>query len=129
MWTAFACDSTGQNITGVASDIGVLFSKDYGQTFRYTYYYYDYPFYAVAMSADSKVQYVAAYGEFIYISTTYGHYWKELTVMETDKINWQALATSADGSYVFAAVMVGPIYYSHDSGSTWALSSKCVCCG
>jgi hypothetical protein len=53
-------------------------------------------------------------------SATGGQVWTETSAPLT---NWGALASSADGRRLIAAVKGGPIYISHDSGFTWNLTS------
>lgn len=57
----------------------------------------------------------------IYLSRNWGRTWTPSTA---PKLQWQAIASSADGSQLVAVVANGgSIYTSADSGDTWVLSS------
>lgn len=75
---------------------------------------------SIAASADGSKLVTAdsagATGGRIYTSTNYGATW---TAHESNR-NWVAVASSADGVKLAAAVQEGLIYTSTDSGSTWS---------
>jgi hypothetical protein len=56
----------------------------------------------------------------IYVSTNSGAVWIATSAPST---NWSALAMSADGSQLTAAVNGGSIYSSTDSGASWAAAN------
>jgi len=57
------------------------------------------------------------------IVISFGQTWTPTAAPAT---NWSALACSADGSRLAAAVFHGPIYISTNSGMNWAVSSAPV---
>ena len=59
----------------------------------------------------------------VFGSAAHSQTWKQLNAPIT---NWSAIACSADGSKVVAAVWQGPIYTSTNSGSNWLATSAPV---
>lgn len=56
----------------------------------------------------------------IYISTNSGQSWNVTTSVSSSQ--WEAVASSADGSILAAAIFNGTIYYSTNFGSNWVSS-------
>jgi hypothetical protein len=83
-------------------------------------------FSTLASSADGT-KWVGTFhsaSDYIYVSTNSGQSWLPTASLLSSQ--WEAVASSADGSILAAAIFNGTIYYSTNSGSTWLPSGAPV---
>ena len=122
-WTAIASSADGVKLVAVASGGGIFTSVNSGVTWSA----------AVAGSTGLDWQAVASSADgtrliagiltgtvstaFVYLSTNSGASW---TQTSPSSGTWQALASSADGSVLLAGQKNGYLFFSVDSGGSWA---------
>lgn len=116
-WTAVACSADGARVITAGVNTRLMVSADYGVTWEARGPQHD-KWNGVASSADGmKLAAVgrSADGGHLYTSADGGETWTE-----RDEVRWwSAVASSADGTRLVAAVTNGQLYVSSDSGLTW----------
>lgn len=125
-WKDTASSSDGTRLVAVASDTGIIAtSADSGATWTRHTLPESTNFTAVTSSSDgSKLAVVSDSGStgistsLIFTSTDAGSSWTTRTV-DGHTNAWQDIASSADGSKLYAVEGVGGIFASTDSGVTW----------
>ncbi len=113
-WQSVACSADGTRLMAIGTT-GTYISDNSGLVWTQTN-----PIGAasVATSADGNMVFLA--GERIYTSLYLGLWKMGNAPAAFWQAPWQALASSANGTKLAAAVHGGPIYTSADSGATWA---------
>jgi photosystem II stability/assembly factor-like uncharacterized protein len=74
--------------------------------------------YSITTSSDGKFVY-ALTSNLIISSSDYGASWSVATIKGS---NWQSIATTSTGTFVYAGDDVGGIYTSSNFGADWSLS-------
>jgi len=122
-WYSIACSSDGSKLAAGVNGGGIYVSSDFGNTWRLTSAPNGF-WYSIASSSDGSNLVAAAPSVgnpptlgAIYISTTAGDAWT--LAPGTSGKQWRAVACSADGTKLGAAVYDGGIYFSTNSGNTW----------
>lgn len=120
-WEAIAMSADGRKAVAVTSTAHPAVSADSGVTWTTNMVFHW--FNRIAASADGTKWIAVFYSApgYIYISTDSGNTWAQTS--SPNSSSWTAVASSADGNKLFAAIYNGSIYLSTNAGTAWATSS------
>ncbi|MBU6409117.1 MAG: hypothetical protein KGR98_01900 [Verrucomicrobia bacterium] len=129
-WSAIASSSDGTKLA--ATTVGYIYtSTDAGATWTQQTQAGSQYWSSIASSADGThliacvgpTPYNASSSGYIYLSSNSGVTWGIAGLGYPTAYSWTAVASSADGSKLFAALDGGQIGYSANGGSSWSLGS------
>jgi photosystem II stability/assembly factor-like uncharacterized protein len=120
-WEAIAMSADGKKAVAVTSTAPPVVSADSGVTWTTNVVFHW--FNKIASSADGTKWIAVFYSApgYIYVSTDSGNTWTQTS--SPNSSSWRAVASSADGNKLFAAIYNGSIYLLTNSGTTWTTSS------
>ncbi|MGD0209290.1 MAG: hypothetical protein ABSC89_16965 [Verrucomicrobiota bacterium] len=120
-WEAIAMSADGKKAVAVTSTAPPVVSADSGVTWTTNVVFHW--FNQIASSADGTKWIAVFYSApgYIYVSTDSGNTWTQTS--SPNSSSWRAVASSADGNKLFAAIYNGSIYLLTNSGTTWTTSS------
>jgi hypothetical protein len=136
-FSQFAVSSNGQVVTAISKYSGLWNSYDYGNNFiikftgsTETNIYFS----GVAMSGSGMFQFVSVYGNGLWFSSDTGETWTNRVIYDVNNeplfaeaTGWSSIATSEDGSRVWATVSTAlfgqepTVISSVDGGFQWSV--------